>query len=95
MQQLHNPVACKTKFHLLLVKHSGTTSMEVEVHIQNHLGDPPPDYLLRKTNNIRILINDLPDKSPDFMHIKFSTFISNTGKKLQVLKLYQRISFGN
>ena len=40
---------CKTKYHLLLGQHSGTTNMEAEVRIQNHLINPPPDYLIRKT----------------------------------------------
>lgn len=47
--QHHSPADCKTKYHLLLVQHSGTTNMEVEVRIQNHLINPPPDYLTRET----------------------------------------------
>jgi hypothetical protein len=46
LQQLHSHVGYKTKYHLLLVKHFDTTNMGAEVHIQNRLIDPPPDYLL-------------------------------------------------
>jgi hypothetical protein len=53
--------------------------MEVEVRIQNHLRDPPPDYLLRTT---RLIMKDLPyESSSGFVHIN-----------LKVLKFYQFIS---
>ena len=51
-QQLHSHVGYKTKYHLLLVQHSDTTNMEAEVHIQNRLKDPPPDYLLRRQQQL-------------------------------------------
>jgi len=52
LQQLHSHVGYKTKYHLLLAQHSGTTNMGAEVHIQNRLIDPPPDYLLRRQQQL-------------------------------------------